>query len=331
MTRIEAGPAPERPGPAPAPTPAAADATRGGVARDLIELTKPGIVRMVVITGAVGYTLSALAHPGWSVPAMLLTGLWCLIGVALSAAGANTLNQALETPRDAVMERTLGRPLPQRRLSDGAGWAFGGGLCVAGVATLWAGAGLMAALVSLLTMLTYLFWYTPLKPVTALATIIGAIPGALPPLIGWAAGAGLVGRSGLDEFGGWSLFAIMFVWQVPHFLAIAWKYREDYASAGFVVLPCLDPSGVRTARAVLAWSVALVPISLAPMLWLDGLLTPAYPIVASLLGGLFLWFAVRMASERTDESARRLFLASIAYLPLLLLAMVGDALLRHFA
>jgi protoheme IX farnesyltransferase len=295
--------------------------------RDLLALAKPGIVKMVTITAAVGFMLSALIHRPGGVGATALAGVACLIGAALSAAGANALNQALEARRDALMPRTVDRPIPAGRVSVSRAFGFGALLCVLGVSMLAIINGPAPAFVSLFTIATYLLWYTPLKPVTPLSTIVGALPGALPPLIGWTAAAG--GAFGaLGEMGGWSVVLIIFVWQIPHFLAIAWKYREDYAAGGYAVLPAFDPTGARTSWAMLVWSAALVVASIAPPMWLGGLVGPASLVVLLLAGSAFLWTVCRFAASRSNADARLVFVASILYLPLALLTLVVDAAVR---
>lgn len=302
-------------------------AARVSMTADLSEFIKTGIVKMVVITAGVGFAMAALSR-NWTAWDFVLSAAFCLAGTALSAAGANALNQVMEAPRDARMRRTADRPLPAGRLSMSQGWAIGLGLCVAGVGILAIGNNVWAAGVSAVTILSYLLWYTPLKPVTPLATLVGSFPGALPPLIGWAA-ASTGEWGGLDEAGGWSLFLLMFVWQVPHFLAIAWKYREDYALGGHAVLPIGDTDGRRTGKAVLFWTLALIPVSLAPCAAMPSMLGVGYVTVAILAAILFAYTAIRMIVERTDASAKRLFLASIFYLPVVMIAMVADALIER--
>lgn len=311
--------------------------TRAELLADLSELTKPGITKMVVITAGVGFAMAAMGR-SWGLWELIGAGATCLLGTALSASGANALNQWMERVRDGRMRRTSRRPIPAGRLSSRAGLIVGLACAAAGVGALLAFNNAAAAAVSAATIIIYLLAYTTLKPVTPLATIIGAIPGALPPLIGWCAAAGWAGAGwaggGAAEVtgwtllahpGGWALFMIMFIWQIPHFLAIAWMHREDYARGGHKVLPVVDADGSRTTTAALFWAIALIPVSLmaAPMM-------PAPPGVAytvvALVGGLgFAWAGVRFFQRRDDASARRLFLASILYLPLLLLVMVADA------
>ena len=292
--------------------------------RDIVELTKPGIVRMVMISAGVGFALGAMYRPVFSASGVVLSGLSCLLGVGLCAAGANTLNQVIEVERDARMPRTLGRPLPSGRVPVLRALLFGTLLCFMGVLLLLIVNGGPAAGVALATIGLYVAVYTPLKPVTPLATIIGAVPGALPPMIGWAA-ASAAAKGGLLDAGGWSIFALMFVWQVPHFLAIAWKYREDYAAGGHRVLPVTDPSGASTGRAAVVWSLALIPVSLAPVWAIPGLLGIGYASIATVGGLAMVWASLRMARERTSGSALVLFLVSIAYLPVVLFAAVVDA------
>lgn len=310
--------------------------SRAAVARDLVALTKPGITRLVLVTTGVGFALAAMHRftngAGWPAGAMLATAFWCMVGTALSSAGANALNQAVEWRRDALMRRTCSRPVASRRVSIGGGVAFGLACSVAGVATLFAGVSIAAAAVAAVTIGSYVMVYTPLKPLTPVSTHVGAIPGALPPLIGWAAAwpwSEAAGSwAGLLVAGGWAIVAIMAVWQMPHFMAIAWMHREDYIRGGHRVLAALDETGARTAASSLRWLVVLLPVSLAPV-WLEGgLLGWWYGAAAVALWAMFAraGWRFRRTLERAD--ARRLFLASIAYLPLLLLAMVAEALVR---
>lgn len=295
------------------------------VARDAMALTKPGIVRLVTMTAGVGFVLAAIGRNWTGMGEIVWAAAWCLAGTALSAAGANALNQTHEWRRDLLMERTRGRPVPAGRLSERRATVLGWVLACVGVGVLWLGVGLPAALVSAVTIGSYLWCYTPLKPVTPLSTVVGAVPGALPPLIGWAAASAAPWRS-LMEAGGWSVVAIIFVWQIPHFLAIAWRYREDYARGGHRVLPVLDAHGGRTARAVLVWSVALVPVSLAPIWAMPDHVGLVYGVVAVVGGIGLLAIAVRLSVRRTAPAALALFIGSIVYLPVLLMVLVADAL-----
>lgn len=272
-------------------------------AADWLELTKPRITGMVVITALVGF-VTALPGPAWG----LLLGA-ALAGTGLVASGASALNQVMERDTDALMLRTRARPLPSGRLGVAEARAFGLLLSAAGLATLLWLCGPLAAAVALATWASYLFVYTPLKRRTPLATLVGAVPGALPPVIGWAAACGRL------EPAAFILFAILFLWQVPHFLAIAWLYRDDYARGGFPMLPVLDREGTFTARQTVVHSLSLLVVSLAPAV--AGLAGPAYVAGAFLLGAALTLFALRLARSRDLLSARGLFLASVLYLPAL--------------
>jgi protoheme IX farnesyltransferase len=268
-----------------------------------LELTKPRITSMVVFTALVGFVTASPGSP-WS--ALLA---WALAGTGLVAAGASVLNQVMERDTDALMLRTRDRPLPSGRVRPAEARAFGALLTVAGLAGLFWLCGPLAAAVAFATWASYLFLYTPLKRRTPLATLVGAVPGALPPVIGWAAA-----RGSLDA-GAFILFAILFLWQVPHFLAIAWLYRDDYARAGFPMLPVLDREGTFTSRQAVVHSLALLIVSLAPAA--AGLAGPAYLAGAIVLGAALIVFALRLARARDLVAARALFLASVLYLPAL--------------
>ena len=238
-----------------------------------------------------------------------------VVGTALVAGGASAVNQVIERVPDSLMRRTRMRPVPDGRLQPFESLAFGMALSVLGLAVLAAAVNPLSAAVALTTLLTYALVYTPLKRRSSFATVIGAIPGALPPVIGWAAA-----RNSLSQ-GAWVLFAIVFLWQLPHFLAIAWIYREDYARAGFPMLPVIEPDGRSTARQAVFYCAALVPVSLAPTLL--GMTSTVYFIAALGLGLLFLGLTLRFARTRTLEDARRLFFGSIIYLPILWIAMIA--------
>jgi protoheme IX farnesyltransferase len=279
-----------------------ASASRAAAA-DWLELTKPRITTMVVFTALVGFAVAG--------PSPLWTDLLAaaLVGTGLVAAGASALNQVLERDTDALMLRTRTRPVPSGRILPGEARRFGALLTAAGLGLLLCRCGPLAAAVALATWASYLFVYTPLKRRTPLATLVGAVPGALPPVIGWAAAS-----ASLDP-GAFLLFAILFLWQVPHFLAIAWLYRDDYARAGFPMLPVIDREGSFTARQAVLHCLALLLVSLAP--FAAGLAGPAYLAGAFLLGTALTLCAVRLARERDLVSARGLFLASVLYLPAL--------------
>jgi protoheme IX farnesyltransferase len=270
---------------------------------DRLELAKPRITAMVVFTSLVGFVTAA----DGPVRGTLLAA--ALVGTGLVAAGAAVLNQVLERDTDALMDRTRHRPLPAGRVLPAEAVGFGAAVTLAGHAMLFAWCGPLPAAVAFATWASYLFVYTPLKRRTPLATLVGAVPGALPPVIGWTA------RSGSLDQGAFILFAILFLWQVPHFLAIAWLYRDDYARGGFPMLPVLDREGSFTARQAVVHSLALLLVSLLP--FAAGLAGLAYLGGAFLLGVALTLFALRLLSRRTLPAARALFLASVLYLPAL--------------
>ena len=276
-------------------------------ALDFVALTKPRVVLMVLVTTWVGYYLGGSAEGGFA----RLTSM--LLGTALAAAGALALNQFLERDVDARMLRTRGRPLPDGRLQPLEALVFGTLLTLSGIALLAVVVGLGSALVTGATAALYLFAYTPLKRVTPLAMVVGAIPGALPPVTGWVAARGELG------VGAGVLFAILFLWQLPHTLAIARLYRDDYARGGIRVLPVVDPDGASTERQIVAGCLGLYAAGLLPTL--VGLTGPVYFFAAMLLGALFVACGMAQALAPSPVSARRLVLASVVYLPALLLLM----------
>lgn len=273
-----------------------------------LSLTKPRLVLMVLITVAVGYLLGARggAHP--------ITLAVTLVGTAMVAGGAGALNQWLERDRDALMRRTASRALPGGRLSGAEAAAFGVGLGMLGTVVLAAGANRLAAAVALVTFLLYVFIYTPLKPLTTLNTAIGAIPGALPPLIGWGAATG---RLGIEA---WSLFLIVFLWQFPHFLAIAWIYRDDYRRAGFRMLTARDQRGRMTGCHAVSYALALIPAGLLPAT--IGLAGGVYFAGTLVLSLVYLAAAARFWHDTNDLGARRLLRTSFVYLPAVLLLLL---------
>jgi len=280
---------------------------------DLLVLAKVRLNTLVVATTAGGYYM---ASPGSIDLASL--AITCL-GTALVASGASAINQVDERDTDRLMHRTRTRPVAEGRIGPGEGRIIALVLSAVGLLLLRVGASTAAALVALATLVTYALIYTPLKRRTSLATVVGAVPGALPPLIGWsAAGGSLLGAAP------WSLFLLMFLWQLPHFLAIAWMYREDYARAGLPMLPVVDPQGVLTSRQAVLWAATLIPISELPFLL--GLTGPTYAIAALVLGMGQLALAMRFMMRRTDENARTLFFASITYLPVLWIVMAAARL-----
>jgi protoheme IX farnesyltransferase len=274
---------------------------------DYWTLGKPGITVMVGLTAAVGYAVAARG----SFDAVLLAHLFA--GTLLSSAGAGALNMVMERKLDARMERTRLRPLAAGRLGVAEALAFGVAASALGVALLAWKVNPLTAGISGLTIATYLFLYTPLKTRSSLCTLVGAVPGALPPVMGWTAARGAVETPALV------LFLILFFWQLPHFLALAWMYREDYAKGGFPMLPVEEPSGASTGRQVVLQTLALVVASLMPTT--VGMAGPAYLAAALVLGAAFLGFGAAFAVERSRERASRLFFMSIAYLPLLLAAL----------
>lgn len=277
---------------------------------DLLVLMKVRLNALVVFTSAAGYYLAARG------PVHLVDGILACLGTALVASGAAALNQVAERDIDRLMVRTKDRPVATGRLSPGAGRAIALALAATGLLALWYSANLTAVAIALATFLIYIAIYTPMKRRSSLATVVGAVPGALPPLIGWtAAGGPLFARTP------WALFAIMFLWQLPHFLAIAWLYREDYGRAGLPMLSVIDPDGRITGRQALVWAAALVPVSLLPALL--GTTAPAYAMGALVLGFAFAALAGYFALARSIESARVLFLGSITYLPLLWVLMAA--------
>jgi protoheme IX farnesyltransferase len=279
---------------------------------DLLSLTKPRLNLLVLLTTLAGLYL---ASPD-GVPLSLLVH--TLVGSALVAGGAAALNQVLEQRTDGLMQRTSRRPVPAGRLGVFESAWFGAFLSIAGIIELWLGANAIAALVAAVTHLSYVFAYTPLKTRTSLSTLVGAVPGALPPVIGWSAATGDVTLPALV------LFGIVFFWQMPHFLAIAWMYRDDYARAGIPLLPVTEPDGRRTGQQALLYATALWPVSIMPAV--VGLADWPYSAVATVLGMAFIALSGSFARDRSLETARRLFFFSIIYLPLLLGALVVDRL-----
>ena len=274
------------------------------------DLVKARLTFLVLLTTLVGFYVGSAGS--LELPLMFAT----LTGTALLACGAAALNQLVEKEYDAKMRRTETRPLPSGKLQPDSVLLFGAGCSIAGLIYLALAVNLLTSFLGALTLVSYLFVYTPLKRKTWLNTAVGAIPGALPPLMGWTAA-----RNEVDP-AGWSLFAILFFWQIPHFLAIAWIYREDYAQAGFVMLPTVDPEGFRTGRQAVSHTFGLLFMSLLPVVF--GLAGIVYFTGALLLGGFFLLCAFQFSHTLTLARARRLFFASIIYLPLLLLLMVLD-------
>jgi heme o synthase len=275
---------------------------------DLAELVKARLSLLVLSTTLIGFLLGW--HGELNVPYLLQT----LFATALAAAGAAALNQVFEVEFDARMRRTRNRPLPTNRISVEEGMIIGVGCSIAGILWLALGTNLLAGVLAAVTIGSYVFVYTPLKRVTTLNTIVGALPGALPPVIGWAAARGRI------DFEAWLLFAILFLWQMPHFLALAWLFREDYKQAGFVMLGGTDQSAAMIGRQSLLYTMALISVSLLPAM--VGLTTAWYFVVAAATGIYFGWMSFQFAFHGSQKSARHLFVASIVYLPITLGALV---------
>lgn len=274
----------------------------------LMALVKARLTGMVLLTTLVGFYLGERG----AVDYWLM--FQAVLGTGLLASGASALNQWLERDYDARMPRTASRPLPSGRMQASTVLLLGGLLSITGLIHLAICVNVLTSVLGAITLVSYVCIYTPLKRVTSLNTVIGAVPGALPPLMGWTAARGEITGEG------WSLFAILFFWQLPHFLAIAWLYREEYAKAGYVMLPVMDPDGQRTGRQAVSHTLGLFPISLCPFIFeLAGV---AYLTGAVVLSAGFLWVAIRFSRHLTRAHARELFFTSIIYLPLLLGLMV---------
>ena len=272
------------------------------------ELTKPRITFLIVLTSAAGF---GLASPGRVDYAALCIA---MVGIAMLSSGIATLNQYMERDLDALMRRTADRPLPSGKLLPWEALLFGAGLTVLAEVYLAVLVNPLSAVLGLTVIAGYLFAYTPLKTRTSLSTMVGAFPGAVPPLIGWAAARGSI------SIEAWVLFAILFLWQFPHFLAIAWMYREDYGRAGILMLPVVEPDGRVTGQQIVVYTLLLLPVSLLPTVL--GISGKVYLYGAIVLGLLFLYSSLRAALSKSRQEARRLLLASVIYLPLLFILMV---------
>ncbi len=295
--------------------------------RGLYETTKPGITRLVTLTAVVGFILAAPARE-WTIAAFALAILGCVAGTWLSAAGANAINQFVERDRDARMNRTMHRPIPSGRVQARRVLRTGLVLGGVGVGTLWIVNGIIPALLALVCIVVYILAYTPMKPWTPTSTLVGTIPGALPPLIGWTSASPDPGIDALFQPAGLALVAIMTLWQIPHFLALAWMYKDDYARGGFRVLAVVDPQGMRTVYVMAFTAVLLIPATLAPV-WLAPERVGAVYAAVSLISGLaFLFLVFRVARRRDRAGARAVFFGSIIHLPLVLIAMTVESLVR---
>ncbi len=277
---------------------------------DYIELTKPNVTTLILMSTAVGFYLGSLHSMN------LLLLLHTLIGTTLVASGTAALNEFWERDVDAKMLRTRERPLPAGRMAPWKALCFGIMLAIVGMLYLGLLTNWLASLLAALTLTSYLFLYTPLKKRTPLCTLVGAFPGAIPPLIGW-----VVARGEITLTGG-ILYLILFLWQFPHFLAIAWMYREDYARGGIAMLPVVEPNGESTGRQIVAFAAVLIPISLLPSLL--GVTGPLYLVGALLLGVAYLYYGSLAAAAKTTLQARRLLQASVIYLPLVYGLMMID-------
>src|SRR5213083_3381549 len=282
--------------------------TRSSLVRDLLELVKARLTLLVLLTTAVGFYLGAEG------PIHLAALLHTVFGTAAAAAGAAALNQWWEYKLDAMMERTRSRPVPAGRMRPREAIILGSALSIFGVAYLAFVCNALSAALAAITIIIYIFAYTPLKRVSTFNTALGAVPGALPPMIGWAAARGTLNA------GAWTLFAILFFWQLPHFFAIAWMYRDDYAQAGFQMISSDDRSGERSASQSVFFCMLLFIIAGLPAYL--GIATVFYLLAELILGGVFIAVAMRFLKTRRPADARRLFITSIIYLPLLLGALV---------
>jgi heme o synthase len=273
-----------------------------------LELTKPRITVLIMLTSAAGFALGSRGRINYALLAH------ALLGIGLLSSGIATLNQFIERDLDGLMRRTADRPLPSGRLSAFEALWFGVLLTAGAEVYLAVMVNTLTSVLGLAVIAGYLFIYTPLKTRTTLSTAVGAFPGAMPPLIGWAAARGEI------DIAAWVLFAILFLWQFPHFLAIAWMYREDYGRAGIRMLPVVEPDGRVTGQQIILYAVMLVPVSLLPtVLGISGRL---YLVAALVLGILFLASSIRAALSKSNQHARQLLLASVLYLPLLFGVMV---------
>jgi heme o synthase len=277
---------------------------------DLVILTKAPLTLLVVFTTLVGYLLGVEGAIPWS-PLV-----WTLVGTGLTALSANAFNQWMEIRSDACMARTRNRPLPAGSMPPHRAVMLASGMMGVGLVSLVLAAGVLSAALAALTAAIYLVAYTPLKTRTSLCTLVGAVCGAIPPLIGWTAATGRLAG------GAWVLAATLLVWQIPHFLALGWLHREDYAQAGFRMLPAHDQPGDLTGMLIILYCLALIPITASA--WLVGLAGGAYVTTATVLGVGMAVLAVQFHRGRTQVHARRLFRASVAYLPLLFSVMLMD-------
>lgn len=274
------------------------------------ELTKPRIAFLLVLTSAAGFYLGSTGTFDWILFANTV------IAITLLAFGVATLNQHWERSLDQLMKRTATRPLPTGKLTSNEALIFGVAQCLIAEVYLALAVNVLTAILGLIVIVGYVFVYTPLKTRTSASTAIGALPGALPPLMGWTAAANEISITA------WALLATQYLWQFPHFLSIAWMYRDEYAKAGILMLPVVEPSGRITMRQIVLFTIMLIPVSLAPFFF--GVSGTIFVVGASVLGVWLLWASVRAARTKTNESAKKLLLISVIYLPLLFILMVAD-------
>ncbi len=285
-------------------------ATQPSFLSDLLELAKIRLTGMVVITTMVGFYLGGAGGEGW------LKLLWVAVGTWMLAASAATLNQVFEISRDALMPRTANRPLPAGRLLPSTALIFAAGLAGISLAILWLGTNELTALLGLANLIIYAFIYTPMKRFSTLNTLVGAVCGGIPPVMGYTAATGHLAPAAI------ALGVLLFVWQIPHFLALAWLYRDQYELAGFKMLPVIDKTGRFTFRMIVLYSVLLIPAALAETVL--GAAGIWYAIAAVILGAVMVFLATVLLREPSRTGARRVFLASVIYLPLLLMALAAD-------
>ncbi len=283
---------------------------------DYYELTKPRMNALVIITTMVGFYMASFGGVDW------LAMFNALLGTALCAAGASALNHYIERDYDALMPRTRNRPLPTGRLQPAEALWFGVALSILGGAYLLAFVNPLTSFLGVFTILSYVFIYTPMKRTSTLNTVVGAVPGAVPPMMGWTAVTNDVSLEAV------ALFGILFLWQMPHFLAIAIMYKSDYEAGGYKMLPSEDPKLSLTSRMIILYTVALIAVSVLPAAMNPALFGPLYAVAAVVLGFVFLWFGVVCAVQKTRPAAKQLFFASIIYLPLVLGAMMFDKLIN---
>ena len=275
-----------------------------------LALTKPRIAVLLVLTSAAGFYLATTGT--FDLPLFINS----MVAITLLAFGVATLNQVWERDLDRLMKRTATRPLPTGKVTKNEAVIFGIVQCVAAEVYLLAAVNVLTAFLGLIVIVGYVLVYTPLKTRTSASTAIGALPGALPPLMGWTAAANEI------SIAGWAIFAMQFLWQFPHFMAIAWMYREEYAKAGILMLPVVEPDGRLTARQMVLFSIMLLPVSLAPFFF--GVSGFVFAGGASVLGLWLMWASITAARSKTNEAAKRLLLVTVLYLPILFVLMVAD-------